>query len=308
MNKRSFLTFLIFLALSTALWLLIKLSEEYNTQTTFLFRIEGVPADKWIAAPEQTAKFSMTTDGFHTLQFEMIREVRRCVSVHLDEVPYRLENGNTYSFSSQYVAEKIAKRLNIDPSDISMNDAMVYFTMDAMKSKTVPVVLRSELKTQRQYDVYGQPALTPATVTVYGPEEVLDTLKAVKTVKLHKIGLSENFSESVPLDLPDGLLQSEVSAVKVDVEVERFTETDVLVPLVPPDSLRVRFFPEAVTVKCLVAIRDYADLAPDLFRVECDRQQFDAHQPLLDVRLVEWPQPVQVLDVKPDKVEYLIVQ
>ena len=307
-NKRSVLTFLVFLALSTALWLLIKLSKEYTTQTLFRVSFENVPADKWMAAPEQTAKFSMTTDGFHMLKYAMIREAKRSVGIPLDEVPYRREDGNTYSFSSQYVAERIADYLNIDASGITMNDAMVYFSMENLESKVLPVVLRSDLKMLRQYDVYGLPIMDPATVTVFGPKEVLDTLKSVKTEVLSRANLSEGFTASVGLVLLDGLIRSNVKETVVSVDVEKFTETDVKVPFSSPSGLKMRFFPEAMTVKCLVAIRNFADLNPDQFRVEIDQRQLDSLQPLLDVRLASWPQYVQVLGTNPDKVEYLIVQ
>ena len=112
-NKRSVLTFLVFLVISTALWLLIKLSNDYSTQTTFSLQLEEVPADKWISSPELAVKMSLNTDGFHTLRCKMIREPKRVVTIPLNEVPYRQETGNTYSFSSQYVAERIADFLGI---------------------------------------------------------------------------------------------------------------------------------------------------------------------------------------------------
>ncbi len=308
MKRKPFLTFLVFLALSTALWLLIKLSEQYDTQTTFRIRLEGVPAEKWIASPEQTVKFSMTTDGFHTLRYEMIREANRTVTLDLNDVPFRLENGNTFSFSSQYVAEHIANRIGIGASDLTMNDAKVYFNMEDLESKVVPVVLRSDLKMQRQFDVYGLPTIDPAIVTIYGPKEVIDTIKSVKTNTVERLNVSESFSQTVPLDLLDGMIHANFDAVTVGVTVEKFTEADVSVPFLSPDSLTMRFFPDAMKVKCLVAIRDYPNLAPESFRVEFNHDQLMARQPLLDVQLAAWPQFVQVLSTSPDKVEYLIVQ
>ena len=41
---------------------------------------------------------------------------------------------------------------------------------------------------------------------------------------------------------------------------------------------------------------------------EVDKTQLKDLQPLLDVKLVSWPQYVQVLNTTPEKVEYLIVQ
>ena len=299
---------MVFLILSTALWLLIKLSENYTTQTTFRVALSEVPADKWISSPEQTIKLSMDIDGFHTLKHEMIRESKREVTIPLSEVPYRLENGTTYSFGTQYVAEQIADILGINASDITMNESRVYFNMEPLKSKVVPVRLRSDIKTQRQYDVYGIPILEPSSITAYGPEEVIDTLKSVSTVMLSKNNADQDFSETVALDLPEGIIQSNTKSVKVSINVVKFTETDIKVPISTPDSLKLRLFPEEMTVKCLVAIKDYASVVPENFRVEPDMEQLKTRQPLLDLHLVIWPQHIQVLETSPDKVEYIIVE
>ena len=307
-EKRSVLTFLVFLAISTALWFLIKLSENYTTQTTFKLQFVEVPTDKWVSSDDQSVKMSLMIDGFHTLRCKMIREPNRFVTIPLDEVPYRFESGNTYSFSSQYVAEKVAERLGINASDITMNDAKIYFSMDALKMKVVPVVLQSDIKTQRQYDLYGIPVLDPSSVTIYGPQEVVDSIKAVKTELLAKTNVSQSFSETLQLDLLDGQIRSNIKEVKANVQVERFTEMDVEVPIHVTSNQRVRFFPETMSVKCLVAIRDYASITPESFTVTVDKHQMEAMQPLLDVHLASWPPTVQILSTRPDKVEYLIVQ
>jgi hypothetical protein len=307
-NKHSAFTFLVFLVISTAAWFLVKLSENYVTQTTFRVLIEESPADKWVSSDAQSVKMSLNIDGFHTLRYKMIREPNRFVTIPLNEVPYRLENGNTYSFSSQYVAEKVAERLGITASDITMNDAKVYFTMDALKSKVVPVVLQSRITTARQYDIYGIPMLDPASVTIFGSQEVMDSIKTVKTELLSRDNVNQSFSVTVPLNLLDGRIHSDVKEVKANVQVEKYTEMDMEVPIKVADSLKMRFFPETMSVKCLVAMRDYANITPENFTVAVDKQQMEARQPLLDVRLASWPPTVQILSTHPEKVEYLIVQ
>ena len=238
-EKRPIFTFLVFLLISTVLWLMVKLSETYTTQVVFRLRIVDVPADKWMAADEQTAKLSMTADGFTTLRYRLIREPNRVVRLSLAEVPYRLENGTTYSFSSLYVTERIADYLDITAADLTMNDAKVYFNMDPLMSKVVPVVLRSDIHTQRQFGVYGIPILDPSSVTVYGPAEVIDTLRTVRTELLAKMNVSESFSATVPLDLYNGQLRSNETEVVAKVAVEKYTETDVKVPINSPDTHQI---------------------------------------------------------------------
>ena len=307
-NQGSVLTFLIFLTLSTAAWFLVKLSEDYSTQTSVAVNLVDGPADQWVSSPEQKVALSLNIDGFHTLRYKMLPEAKHVVTISLDEVSYHQERGNTYSFASQYVVEKIADWLDTDASDVIVNDSKIYFTMNPLKSKVVPIVLRSDIKAQRQFGVYGIPTLEPAMVTIFGPEEIIDTVRSVRTAMLSKSNVSENFSEVVELDLLGGNVRSNTKEVKVNVEVERYTEKDVEVPIQVPGDQKLRLFPENMTVKCHVAMKDYASIAPDAFHVTVDAQQLKALQPLLDVRLVSWPDYVQILDTHPDKVEYLIVQ
>lgn len=306
--ERSGLTFLVFLALSTLFWLLIKLSENYTTSTTYRLTLVESPADKWISSPEQSVKLSLNIDGFHTLRYNLIREQNRVVEVPLSEVPYRQESGNVYSFSSQYVAEKIAGRIGIEASDITMNDALVYFNIEPLMSKVVPVELTSDIKTHRQYEVYGLPVLSPSSVTIYGPTEMLDTLRSIKTVLLSASDVSETIEQEVALDLHEGSIHSNATAVKVKVEVVQYTEVDIKVPVSGPDTLKVHFFPEAMTVKCKVPIKDYASIGPESFVVRVNGSQLKQMSPLLDVQLVSWPRNVQIVSASPDKVEYMIVR
>ena len=91
------------------------------------------------------------------------------------------------------------------------------------------------------------------------------------------------------------------------VDVERYTEKEVEVPVTVSDTLSVRFFPETMTVKCMVAIKDYGLITPASFSVMADTAQLHQLQPLLDIRLVTVPDQVQVLKTNPDRVEYLII-
>ena len=304
--KRKSLTFFVFLAISTALWLLIKLSQDYTTQSSFTLMIEDVPCDKWIATPTQSVKFAFETDGFITLAHNLIREQKRIVSISLNDVPFRPENNTTYSFSSNYVAERLAERLGIDVTDITMNDATIYFSMEELKSKVVPVTLKEDLRLQRQYGRYGLPIITPASVTVYGTEEMLSGIQTIETQLLTKENLSQSFVEAVPLNLLDGAIRCNVDEVEVKIEIEKYTEIDLEVPISSIDSLEIRFIPSSVQVKCLVAIKDYAKTNAEAFSAVPDSADFANRNPLLHVSL-QSPGNLQVLGVTPERVEYIII-
>lgn len=299
--------FLAFLLISAALWFLIKLTKEYTTQTEFTVVYTEVPASKWISTPEQRVKLSFVADGFATLRHNMVRPQRRVVTVSLDEVPYRLEGGNTYSYGSQYLAERVAGWLGLPNGNVTFDDDKQYFNMEDLQQKEVPVVVPLDVKTQRQYDVYGTPQVEPAVVTVYGPKNVLDTLTSVHTAVFSAVNASGPITQTLAIDYYEGLVRSEQATAVVTVAVEQYTETDIEVPVKVTDSISCRFFPETMKVKCLVPIRDFANVSAGSFLVLADTAQLHRLEPLLDIRLVKVPEHVQVIKTEPDQVEYLIV-
>ena len=306
-DKTKFLTFLVFLLISAALWFLIKLTKEYTTQTEFTVVYTEVPASKWISTPEQQVKLSFVADGFVTLHHNLVRPQRRVVSISLDEVSYRLEGGNTYSYSTQYTAERVADWLGVPSGNVTINDDKQYFNMEELQSKELPVEVPLDVKTQRQYLVYGMPQIVPAVVTVYGPKNVLDTMRAVHTAVFSAVNAAGRLTQTLAIDYYGGVVRSEQATAEVTVAVEQYTETDIEVPVRVSDSINCRFFPETMKVKCLVPIRDFASVNAASFLALADTAQLHRLQPLLDIRLVRTPEHVQILKTEPDQVEYLIV-
>lgn len=307
MNKSKLLTFLVFLVISALLWFLTKLTKEYTSQTTFTVTYTEVPVNKWVSTAEQQVKLSFVADGFVTLRHNLVRVQNRVIEIPLNEVPYRLEGGNTYSYSSQYVAERAADWLGVPAGNVTVNDDKQFFNMEDLQSKELPVKVPLDVKTQRQYHVYGQPHVNPAQLTVYGPKNLLDTMTAVYTATLHAANVSEDLVQPLAVNFYDGAIRSDVATVEVLVEIEQFTEIDVEVPVKCTDSVTLRFFPETMKVKCLVPIRDYASISGASFKVLADTAQLHQLQPLLNIELVQVPDNVQVLKTEPEQVEYLIV-
>lgn len=306
-DKSKVLTFLVFLVISAVLWFLIKLTKEYTSQTSFFVTYTEVPVNKWVSTSQQAVKLSFVADGFITLRHNLVRKQYRTITIPLNEVTYRLEGGNTYSYSSQYVAERVADWLGVPTGSVTINDDKQFFNMEDLQSKELQVRVPLDVKTQRQYQVYGQPHATPSSITVYGPKNMLDTMTAVYTATLHAVNASEDVVQTLALDLYDGAVRSDVTAVEVLVDVEQYTEIDIEVPVKATDRRNLRFFPETVKVKCMVPIKEYTSINGALFRVLADTAQLHQLQPLLDVKLVQIPENVQVLRIEPEQVEYLIV-
>ena len=306
-DKSRFLTFVAFLVISSVLWFLIKLSKDYTTQSVFTLVYTEAPVNKWVSTQEQTVKFSFVADGFVTLRHRFLPKRKRVVVIPLSEVTYRLEGGFTYSYSSQYVAERLAHSLNIPSGNVTINDDKQFFNMEDLQSKELELVVPLEITTQRQYFLYGRPEVVPDHVTVFGPKNLLDTLSRMVTEPFRESNASGTLHRSLSLDLLDGAVRCEQDHVEVTVHVEQYTEMDIDVPVGVTDSLTMRFFPETVKVKCMIPIRDYASVSSASFHVLVDTARLHRKEPLLPVRLSDCPAHVQVVKIEPEQVEYLIL-
>lgn len=306
-DKSRILTFLVFLVISALLWFIIKLTKEYTTQVNFKISYTEVPVNKWVSTQGQTVKLTFVADGFVTLGVHLVGKQNMTVEVPLEEITYRLEGGSTYSYSTQYIAERVADMLSIPVGNVTVNDDKQYFNMEDLQSKELPVMVPLDIKTQRQYEVYGVPEVVPATLTVHGPKNLLDTLTAVYTEPLRAVNASAAVTATLPIDFLDGAIRSVVSTVDVKVAVEKYTEMELEVPVSVTDTLQIRFFPENIKLKCMVAIKDYANIKGSSFRVLADTAQLHQLHPLLDVRVVSAPPYIHILKAEPEQVEYLIL-
>ena len=306
-DKSKLLTFLVFLIISSLLWSLIKLTKEYTTQTAFTVSYSEIPVNKWVSTSEQRVKLSFVANGFVTLRHNLLRSHRRVIVIPLNEVSYHLEGGNTYSYGSQHIADRVADKLGIPPGNVTMNDDKMYFNMEDLQSKALPVRVPLDVIPQRQFDIYGAPVVVPSSITVFGPKNLLDTMTAVYTLPLHALNVNADIVEELPLNFYDGSIRAEEQSAKVVVNVVQYTELDIQVPVMVPDTMSVRFFPETMNVKCMVPIKDYASINGKSFLVLADTAQLRQRLPLLDIHLIETPPYVQVLKTEPEQVEYLII-
>jgi YbbR domain-containing protein len=176
-------------------------------------------------------------------------------------------------------------------------------------SKKVQVVADVDVITERQYLIKGNIIVEPDTITISGPKRILDTIKTVKTRHKKLKGVNETITKSVAIAASK---EYDVSDKKVvlKIPVEQFTEAEIHVPikiLNSPDSINIKIFPDAVTVKCLVAVSDYKKIEEIPFEVVLDLSKADLNSSeKIPVEIRNIPPFVSSLRVTPAKVDFLI--
>ncbi|MBG0780875.1 MAG: hypothetical protein H0S84_01255 [Bacteroidales bacterium] len=302
------MVFLFFLLLSAFFWLLIKLSDVYTVSYVYTVRLTEVPADQFIQNPESNIlRFTVESSGYNILLINIFRNSKRKLNIPLNEVVYRQIKDKTYAISTSQLRESLSKKLRLNETELSFSVNELYFDMEKLVSKRIPVRVDTKLEFREEFGLYDTIVYSPKTIEVFGPADLLDTIRSVKTSLLKEEDVFRSFSKRLKLVLPHESLKTSTNEIEVKVDVARFTEAQFEIPVHSPDNLHLKLFPDVVNIYFSVAMRDYASIKPEQFFVEVDESQISQRPQYLSLQLATKPEKVKVIRLIPQKVEYLII-
>ena len=308
LTPRRLISMFFFIFLAALLWLIIKLSSNYTVTEPFTAYFTNLPSEKLISCDHQQIRATISTTGYKLLNYYFTPINKRNIYIDLDEIPYHSNIKNTYTINGVYAEEAIATFMDINKKDIIINEPDITFTMDDLASKFVSVIPDLKMSFERQYSNYGNPKVTPDSVRVYGSADVISTLRNIYTQSVTLKNLNQDTSIEVPLDLLGGKLHTDISSIKLDIEVEKYTEAIAEVPIMKNDNIKLRLFPEKVQIRYVVALKDYSNVNSLSFRAEIDTLPLLSRESLLPVQLTQYPDNTQIMSISPQEVEYIIIQ
>jgi hypothetical protein len=144
-------------------------------------------------------------------------------------------------------------------------------------------------------------------VEVTGPDLILDTMAYVYTEGLDLGELTKNYSDKVRLDQKAELTYN-VSRVSCSIELERFTELQVTVPIEVlnlPDSILLQTFPSSIKINCKVGVSKYERIESYPFRAVVDYENIDERVQTLNVSIQDLPDYLLGHEYSPKTVEFL---
>lgn len=303
------MAFLFFLLLSAFFWLLIKLSDNYTVAYKFKLQFTDVPAELWMPAQDtHDIKFSISTTGYNILKVNLLKSSNPKLSISLNQVPYRRQNGNLYSISAQSLRDELSASLNIDGGELLFNENEIFFRLEKLQSKTVDVKLHTALRFRNQYELYSEPILKPQKVQIYGPKSLLDSISFIETEKLQRTDVFENFSASLKLALPSKDIKAKVDKIQVEVDVASFTEASTMIEIEKLGQSQLRLFPAEAQVFYSIALRDYQLIDEQAIKLQIDTSLLSTRPARLKLILTASPGAIKIKRIVPDQVEYLIMK
>jgi YbbR domain-containing protein len=310
--NKEMISFSFFLLLSFVLWYLNSLEKDIEYEMKYPVRYVNLPENR-VLVDELPAKLNvfLKGPGYSILKVKLTGS-QSPVVLDVSSISYRRVPGsrslNYYIITSSLIP-KLRNQLDTECDITTIKPDTLFFTFDRIISRTVRIVPDVEVIPDKQYLVKGNLIVIPDTVIITGPKQIVDTISYVKTKYKKLKGVNEGVTRTLKLASAEGYTLSS-RKVRVTIPVEQFTEAELKVPVRIencPDSVNIRIFPDAVTVKCMVAVSDYKKIREIPFDVVIDLSGSNLNSSdKLSVEVRNVPSFVSSVRVNPARVDFLI--
>lgn len=302
---REFLTFLFFVLISFGFWMLQTLDDIYQTEFTIPMRLKNVPKDIIITSELQDEVRIRVEDRGTVLLNYMLG--RSFFPVSFDFSDY--ENMGAHIHIPQIeLSKKVAAQLNPTTKLLSINPDSIGFVYSKGVYKKVPVAVSGKITAGMQYYISGIKTV-PDSVTVYAPQDVLNTINTAYTASFDHEGLTEGISSRVSLSRVNGA-KFEPSVCDVSVSVDMYSEKTVEVPIKGigfPPGKSLRTFPSKVQVSFLVGLTEYSSVSAGDFDITVDFNELSKlKDDKVSLQVKTTNKNITHIKVIPSAVDYLI--
>lgn len=307
-NRMKLSVFLLFVFVSSILWLLIKLSDDYSMTTYLPVNLTDLPNDKWPG--DQTGlnlKVTINSRGFVILRAAYLRNGRN-LSVSLGSVPYRHSSQNEYYIRTANLRHLAAEAFNVNETNIEFEETELRFILDNLAQKKVAVALNLAISYKQQYSHSSRPQLTPDSILVYGPANILDTMQVIKTQYLQLKDVDKDVSMPLLLDYNKHQIKLEPNQITLFIDVDRFTETSFIIPIQTPEQFNIKTFPDRVQVNFMVSLSDFNKVEAAQFSIALDTTGISFNTNALKLEILQSPPMAKNISLSPESVEYIRIK
>lgn len=306
--NKMYYSFILFFLLSVVFWFMTKLSKEYDGTIKFPVTYTNLPDNKLLQEnPLNFIEIHVKTSGF------------KLISAKISPKKLEIDASNIYYKSlTDYYLLVSQQKLAIQKQMITgieidhfIKDSIL-FNLGLLKVKKIPVNLFSDITFAEGYEFKEGININPDSITIKGPESILDTIAYVSTTLFQKKLLNSSIKEIVNIQnfSSDSNIRFQQDKIEISAIVEEFTEGEVEVPLTLlnlPNNKSINTFPKLVKITYKVALSNFNKVSSSTFLIECDYNMSKINNlPYLIPKLVESSSLVRNIRISPLKIDFII--
>jgi hypothetical protein len=298
--------FLIFLALSFFFWFLSKLSKDYTTSINLNVHYINQPKDKKIFINDnQKLTLTIKSSGFGLLK----NTFKKNVDIDLSQA--NITNKKAIVNLKEQIAQ-LQEQLGEQIQIIHIQPEKLAFDFGKLNSKKVKVIPNLSLSYKSGYYLTKPVKITPDSIKISGPKEIIDTIQHIYTQELNLKELQDNFSEDLKISKQQNKnIKYNTDKVHITGIVEKNTEGEINLPfqVINTNGANIKTFENKVKAKYKVSLKNYDKVKASDFQVICDYAK--TKKDSLDYLIPEVRKKsnlVTEVELTPKKIEYLILK
>lgn len=300
--------FSVFLLISAAIWLLNAMSKNYTSDIEYPMVYEDFPENKvFVGELPGHLDLQINSHGYALLRYKLFKKPVP-ISFHISA--FNLSSGQDSSSTfilTRYLKDQISRQLPSELQLLEIKPDTLHFRFADRVTRKLKIKPDFNYSIVKQFTIKDEIMLTPDSVEVTGPDLIIDTLDYILTERLDLGELTKNYEDRVRLS-QKAELTYDVSRVECIIELERFTELQVSVPvevLNLPDSILLQTFPSSIKINCKVGLSKYDRIENYPFRAVVDFEKIEERVPTLNVSIQNLPDYLLGYEYYPKTVEYL---
>lgn len=297
------------LLLSSLLWVLTTMNQLHTDVIRFPVKYTGIPAHMTpINKLPEFIQIKIQASGYRLIMNRLQKTwTGKSVVIHLEH-ELNKKNKSLLEISLQNKRNEISNQLGKQITILSVEPDSLHIQFALKASRKVPVVVKSELQFQPGYGLYAPVIVSPDSIEITGSNADIQKTDTIFTFTIQESQINKSINRIIGLDFPVGVqsLQNEVSVI---FPVEQLSEKNLIchVEVISEySSNKIELLQTQVSVKILVPNSLYHHISAANVTLGVYAREASATRPKLIVRVLNKPSYVQVLQVNPPTVDYLI--
>ena len=306
-KTRKFNVFLFFLLLALIYSMLSKLTSNYTKTIVFAVKAVDVPSDQVVLDQSiDSIRLELKGYGYNLAKY--------CIDEPVIEIS--LNNLNKVNSKYQWTKQRnfldLQSKFNKSVSLVSSSVDQIDFIIEQYESKKVPIELELAIGYKSGFDSFQEYKLSKDSITVTGPNSLIDTINVIQTHKLVLNEIDSEINTKIKIKSPENnnITHSDTE-IDFQLKVEKFTEESIKVPITIvniDDNMKINYYPKVVSVLYRVSIKDYKAVNPMDFRVECDLNTINKDNSVLISSITKKPSNVKKCRIENNQIQYVIIE
>ncbi len=310
-KRKRLLIFSAFLLFSFIMWLLIKLSDDYVVTYSTPIVFNEVPAEIWLMEGQyqHNVQTIVSTSGFRHLKASYeIRRSSKGIPISLNRLVWSKQNEHNFFISTSQLIPSLTEKLKLNENEIQFTEKEIVFKAEPTLAKKLPIRFISEVPIKSGYDIYGTISTTPDSMTVFAPKVIADTLTMLPAQADLPNDIQKTIHGTAYIVYNEHLLKPQSTQVEFTIPIEQFTEKRFRLPIQQPKNNALKLFPDHAEAIFRLCIHDFENFHEDAIQIMADTQGLHANRQFLQIDATFSSKKAELIQLIPDKVEYLILK